>query len=95
MKQQKYHFAFERRINELEAQDFLKKETVSFLRRNILFSKPNKAYCCPQCLKAFLIIKSKEAPSPLIDRLIKNMRCEAGHNGYFLDSGELKSLFKE
>lgn len=61
----------------------LREEAKRFIERNAIQVHENSKVrcCCPQCLKAHLLLKSKGNG---VDK-IKGLPCEVGHVGYYLD----------
>jgi hypothetical protein len=73
-------------------------EIEDYKKRNffpVKFSVGEKVYC-PNCLKAFAIMKAKEMNlgEEIIYRLEKEMRCTAGHNGYYKDKNKIVGIKK-
>jgi len=72
--------------------EFLK-EVNRFLKRNS-FNTGSKEVICLRCLKAFIIVKAKdyEIPIHIKDYFLSRMKCEIGHDEYYLDSGNLRKI---
>lgn len=73
------------------------RELESFVRRNLftfVYTKNGKKFrthtICARCFKAYLITKAEEmhTDAEVVKDLLKNVEC--GHDGYYLDGGELK-----
>ena len=49
--------------------------------------------CCPRCLKAHLLKVAKSANlSDEVSLYAEGLDCEEGHNGYYMDNGNLIAL---
>lgn len=86
----------------LETEGFVPKkllnEVMKFRERNALAilayrlkDKKPVHYCCPRCLKAYLIKKTRELKlGEEAERMLNKMlKCETGHEGYFIDGNHL------
>lgn len=75
--------------------DFLS-EIERFKDRNAIIEDEDEQICCVQCLKAYALKKAEE--EQLGDEAIKELNkmldggIEAGHNGYYMDAGELVKI---
>lgn len=70
--------------------DKLISDIEEFIGRNLLINDKKGSFC-PRCLKAYTSKKAEElgldsSSKKFIDKLFND---ELGHNGYYLDSGEL------
>jgi len=78
--------------------EFLR-ELEEFEKRNSLV-EPKAAHahcegvCCSRCLKAYALMKAKEIRFACenIAPLFSVINCEAGHHGYYEDSGQVISV---
>ncbi|MEM4271495.1 MAG: hypothetical protein QXD13_00145 [Candidatus Pacearchaeota archaeon] len=81
------HSAFEREVR-------------NFIKRNIIIESTmicnegrfsSQIPCCPQCLKAHMLKKAKKfgLDEEKIYLLEQCLKCEEGHNGYYLDVNKM------
>lgn len=86
-----------RLIKRLSLPNEFLRDLEDFEERNSLVVEPNAAHvhhkgvCCSRCLKAYALAKAREMrfACDKIAPLFVLMNCEAGHNGYYEDSGQL------
>jgi hypothetical protein len=75
--------------------DFLS-EMERFKDRNTIVENGDEQICCVQCLKAYALKKADEIE--LGDEAIRELNkmldggIEVGHNGYYMDAGELVKI---
>lgn len=62
-----------------------------FKDRNAILEEKGEKICCQQCLKAHAFVKAKEfgLPENAISKIDKMIEGKIGHDGYYLDEGEL------
>ena len=73
-----------------EAESFKERNSLAIIGSSLKDKKPIHR-CCPQCLKAHLLKTAEEMNSGRAIRevITKMHSCETGHNGYYMDDGEL------
>lgn len=89
----------DRVIRQISLPDEFLRDLEDFEERNSLV-EPKAAHihgegvCCNRCLKAYALARAREMNLDIrgIAPLILAMNCEAGHNGYFEDNGQLIAL---
>ena len=102
MTQKKYLLALEHNLpnDETSLSSALLGKVSQFIERNqiverdLLKNKHPLHACCPQCLKAYLLTKAQEYNLSKKDaaRLVKRIKGPIGHQGYYLDNGELQLI---
>ncbi|MCU0642051.1 MAG: hypothetical protein MUF61_00525 [archaeon] len=73
---------------------FLREKMAEFIERNKIISKKTGSHCCTWCLKAHLLEKAREKgmDSWAIELIEQIFPGNAGHNGYYMDSEEVKKI---
>jgi hypothetical protein len=73
--------------------DKLISDLENFVERNLIVGDKKGSFC-PRCLKAHASKKAAELglDKDSVNFLGKIFKCEEGHNGYYLDSGEVVKI---